>query len=76
MKSLLLSALFARAFSQSNIKDPVEDFCRRHSHQTCIIDSKLYIDGGMVYYNDHGDSWDDKLISEQSESTDLFDKLC
>lgn len=26
-------------------QDPIQDFCRRHQHQTCVIDSKLYIDG-------------------------------
>lgn len=31
-------------------QDPIRDFCRRHQHQTCIIDNKLYIDGGKVYY--------------------------
>ena len=31
--------------------DPVKDFCRRYGHQTAFIDSKLYIDGGLINYN-------------------------
>lgn len=31
--------------------DPLQDFCRRFSQQTCVIDRKLYIDGGFVNYN-------------------------
>ena len=46
----LFSVLLAVAVAQQNIKDPIDDFCRRHKQQTCMIDSKLYIDGGMVYY--------------------------
>lgn len=36
--------------SQQNIQDPVASFCRSHQHQTCVIDSKMYVDGGEVYY--------------------------
>ncbi|KAF1969795.1 hypothetical protein BU23DRAFT_403088, partial [Bimuria novae-zelandiae CBS 107.79] len=50
MYSMLFAALLALASAQQNIKDPIADFCRRHKQQTCMIDSKLYIDGGMVYY--------------------------
>jgi hypothetical protein len=32
-------------------KDPLNDFCRRFSHQTAVIDNKLYIDGGFVDWN-------------------------
>lgn len=32
-------------------KDPLNDFCRRFGHQTAVIDSKLYIDGGLVDWN-------------------------
>ena len=32
-------------------KDPLNDFCRRFGHQTTVIDSKLYIDGGFVDWN-------------------------
>lgn len=47
---LVIVALSALATAQQNIADPINNFCRRHQHQTCVIDSKLYIDGGMVYY--------------------------
>ena len=59
----LISAILAVAVAQQNIKDPTNDFCRRHRQQTCVIDSKLYIDGGMVYY---GGSKDNNSIAEQS----------
>ncbi|KAH6618734.1 hypothetical protein C7974DRAFT_364823 [Boeremia exigua] len=28
--------------------DPLQDFCRLHSHRTAVVDRKLYIDGGFV----------------------------
>ncbi|KAH7129156.1 hypothetical protein EDB81DRAFT_846090 [Dactylonectria macrodidyma] len=31
-------------------KNPRDDFCRRFSHQTTVIDDKLYIDGGWVNF--------------------------
>lgn len=45
-------------------QDPIQDFCRRHQHQTCVIDSKLYIDGGKVYY---GASVQNDSVAQQSE---------
>ena len=47
---ILLVALIASVAGQQNIQDPIRDFCRRHKHQTCVVDSKLYIDGGLVHY--------------------------
>jgi hypothetical protein len=44
--------------------DPIRDFCRRHLHQTCVIDSKLYIDGGKVYY---GGSVGNDSVARQSK---------
>lgn len=38
--------LFAQVSLQQ--KDPLIDFCRRFGHQSCVIDSRLYIDGGQV----------------------------
>jgi hypothetical protein len=64
MRFLLLSTILAATAAQQNIADPIKDFCRRHQHQTCIIDSKLYIDGGMVYY---GGSVENSSVAEQSE---------
>ena len=32
-------------------KDPVQDFCRRFSHQTALINRHLFIDGGYVNAN-------------------------
>ena len=65
MRFLLFSATTAVAVAQQNVADPINDFCRRHQQQTCIIDSKLYIDGGKVYY---GGTVDNNSVAEQSES--------
>ncbi|KAL6707982.1 hypothetical protein ACN47E_003656 [Coniothyrium glycines] len=32
-------------------QDPIIDFCRRWGHHTAQIDGRLYLDGGMVKYN-------------------------
>jgi hypothetical protein len=32
-------------------KDPLNDFCRRFGQQSAVIDSRLYIDGGLVDWN-------------------------
>ena len=49
-------------------QDPILDFCRRHQHQTCVIDSKLYIDGGKVHY---GVSVENNSIAQQSKTSSL-----
>ena len=63
MRFLLPTAILAVVAAQQN-GDPINDFCRRHQHQTCIIDSKLYIDGGKIYY---GGSVDNGSVAQQSE---------
>ncbi|TVY48309.1 Kelch repeat-containing protein [Lachnellula occidentalis] len=45
-KALGILLLFARVSLQQ--KDPLRDFCRRFGHQSCVVDTKLYIDGGQV----------------------------
>lgn len=53
MRFIFLSALLTHAAAQGNtenIVDPIKSFCRRHQHQTCVIDNKLYVDGGLAYY--------------------------
>ncbi|TEA15596.1 Kelch repeat-containing protein [Colletotrichum sidae] len=32
-------------------QDPLNNFCRRFGHQTAVVDSKLYIDGGLINWN-------------------------
>jgi len=32
-------------------KDPLNDFCRRHGHQSVVVDDRLYLDGGFVNWN-------------------------
>ncbi|RDL37967.1 uncharacterized protein BP5553_05400 [Venustampulla echinocandica] len=49
LKILGMILLCARESLQQ--KDPVKDFCRRFGHQTCVIDQRLYIDGGLVNMN-------------------------
>lgn len=44
-------ALLVDLSAQQTSEDPVVDFCRRWQHHTCIVDSKLYIDGGVVAYD-------------------------
>jgi hypothetical protein len=60
----LLGVLATVALAQQSGKDPVLDVCRRHLHQTCVIDSRLYIDGGLAYY---GGSIDNNSIAESSK---------
>lgn len=50
MRLFIFSIAWTLISAQQVIQDPVIDFCRRHQHQTCIIDSKLYIDGGLEYF--------------------------
>ena len=63
---VLLLGLIAAAAGQQNIQDPISNFCRRYKHQTCVIDSKLYIDGGLVHY---GSSVLPDDVPERSECT-------
>lgn len=63
LRYLIFNAILAVAVAQTNVGDPINDFCRRHLHQTCIVDNKLYIDGGRIYY---GGSVDNGSIAEQN----------
>jgi transcription elongation factor GreA-like protein len=65
MLFLLRSILVAVVLAEQSGKDPIKDVCRRHLQQTCVIDSKLYIDGGLVYY---GGSKDDSTVADPSRS--------
>jgi len=49
----MLPALCLLAFfvSLSCQKDPLNDFCRRHGHQSVLVDDRLYLDGGFVNWN-------------------------
>ena len=66
---VILYTFLVSAVAQQNSKDPIDDFCRRYKHQTCIIDSKLYIDGGLVYY---GTSVNNDSQPESSMSFNIF----
>jgi hypothetical protein len=50
MRFILFGAVCTLATAQQVLRDPIKNFCRRHQHQSCIIDSKLYIDGGLEYF--------------------------
>lgn len=45
---VILSHLVCGGLQQ---KDPVQGFCRRFGHQTTVIDSRLYTDGGLIDWN-------------------------
>ncbi|KAH7074813.1 hypothetical protein BKA63DRAFT_321944 [Paraphoma chrysanthemicola] len=50
MRLAIFNAVLALAAAQQAIQNPIKDFCRRHQQQTCIVDNRLYIDGGLAYY--------------------------
>jgi hypothetical protein len=64
MRCLLFPAILTAVAAQQNIPDPVRDFCRRHQHQTCMIDSRLYIDGGQLFY---GGAVGNDSVGQQSQ---------
>jgi hypothetical protein len=66
MRLATFSGILAVATALQNLPDPVKDFCRRHQHQTCVIDSKLYIDGGLVNY---GGGVTSQTVTEKSRLT-------
>jgi hypothetical protein len=49
-KQALLALLLFTA--ENAAQNPRDNFCRRFSHQTTVIDDKLYIDGGWVNFKD------------------------
>ncbi|OSS43714.1 hypothetical protein B5807_11474 [Epicoccum nigrum] len=49
MLALVSALLVAKTIQQSG-RDPTQDVCRRHKHLTCVVDSKLYLYGGIAYY--------------------------
>lgn len=61
--------LIASVAAQRNSPDPISDFCRRHKHQTCVIDSRLYIDGSLVHY---GASVAARSVAERSTYVTIF----
>ncbi|KAH7236542.1 hypothetical protein BKA59DRAFT_503984 [Fusarium tricinctum] len=46
---LLLWFLISTCLGQN---DPVKNFCRRWGHQSAVVDRRLYIDGGLINYED------------------------
>jgi hypothetical protein len=58
LRLAIVSVVWVPGTAEPVSHDPIKDFCRRHQHQTCVIDSKLYIDGGLAYYGPgvYGDS--------------------
>ncbi|KAH7125767.1 hypothetical protein B0J11DRAFT_615097 [Dendryphion nanum] len=51
MRLAVFSSTLAVVAAQQQIQNPIQNFCRRHQHQTCVIDSKIYTDGGLIHYN-------------------------
>jgi hypothetical protein len=50
MRFIIFGVVCTLATAQQVLQDPIKNFCRRHQHQSCVIDSKLYIDGGLEYF--------------------------
>ncbi|KAK3340756.1 hypothetical protein B0H65DRAFT_529606 [Neurospora tetraspora] len=51
-RTLLLTSILLTLIHGSHAQlDPIKNFCRIFSHQTAVIDNKLYIDGGFINYN-------------------------
>ncbi|KAF2831505.1 hypothetical protein CC86DRAFT_443172 [Ophiobolus disseminans] len=50
MRLVIINAILALATAQEVSREPLKDFCRRHQQQTCVVDNRLYIDGGLAYY--------------------------
>ena len=60
MRFFLLGGLVALCAAQI-----VEDYCRRHQHQSCVIDDFLYIDGGLTF---SGDEVNANSVTQPSKS--------
>jgi hypothetical protein len=67
MRSAVVVSVLTVALAQSKA-DPFENFCRRHWHQTCLIDDILYLDGGVAYYS--------AFISSESVAEPSWHSLC
>ncbi|KAF4636647.1 hypothetical protein G7Y89_g1418 [Cudoniella acicularis] len=44
----VLGLLLMVAEVSAQSREPIHDFCRRFSHQTAVVDEKLYVDGGVI----------------------------
>jgi len=66
---LVLLSLITQSSSQQD--DPVKGFCRRWGHSTAQVDSRLYIDGGMIgqvpFRSNYSNDW--LLFSDLNTST-------
>ncbi|KAI4954308.1 hypothetical protein J4E91_002020 [Alternaria rosae] len=66
---LVLLSLVTQSSSQQD--DPVKGFCRRWGHSTAQVDSRLYIDGGMIgqvpFRSNYSNDW--LLFSDLNTST-------
>lgn len=49
-KGLLALSLLCLPGGSHAAQNPNDYFCRRWGHQTTVIDDKIYIDGGYLYY--------------------------
>ncbi|PSN61858.1 hypothetical protein BS50DRAFT_625213 [Corynespora cassiicola Philippines] len=57
-------------------KDPLNDFCRRFSHRTAVMNNKLYIDGGYVNWNplsDNPENYTNEWLIYSDLETELRD---
>lgn len=72
MRFVIQGSFLAAALAQQVALNPIEDFCRRHGHQTCMIGNELYIDGGMIYMSGGSDSWTNDSIAIPSKSLPML----
>ena len=49
LHTVVILLLFAFVSAQGS-RDVLKDVCFRYGHQTAVIDRKLYIDGGLLYW--------------------------
>ncbi|KAH7191144.1 hypothetical protein BFJ63_vAg17754 [Fusarium oxysporum f. sp. narcissi] len=57
---LLLCLLGSSSLGQN---DPVKNFCRRWGRQSAVVDGKLYIDGGLINYQDATNNLTDTFLT-------------
>jgi hypothetical protein len=64
--SVLLSCLPLSLQQANDGKD--QNICRRWGHQTCVIDDRLYLDGGL--FNSGSDSNQSSMMKSALNNTD------
>lgn len=66
-----LGLLFLAEGARAAQQNPLDNFCRRHGHQTTVIDDKLYIDGGYVDFTSYPSDPRDYPSEQPSNISDI-----